>query len=145
MSETKIPIDHSHMTIQGCTPERKRLTEEVQRALGDGIELPECADVELLEDGSIRATVISENGTVHAVDIYADGEVTTFIMCNPEDSFVGTGNDARQVCENYYSSKPKGIAESRLKSAQAILLKAKEKAEGSDQKPQEPKVSLAKK
>jgi|GEM_PF-4160379 len=139
MGKTKIPIDDRQMAIQQCTPERQRLVDEVQRALGDGVQVPRCADLQMGEDGSIRATSITENGTVHAVDIYADGEVTRLIICNPEDSFVETEEGTTQVCENFYSSELHAVSDSKLRKAQAVLLKA---AKPVEEEAEAPKVEV---
>jgi len=122
----KIPIDDSHMKIQQCTPEKQMLVDQLQEVLGDDIPLPKCADVRLLEDGSIVATSMTENGTTHSVDIYADGSMTRTIFCSEADKFIETADGEKQVCENFaiVPEIPNAISESKLKKAQALLLKA---------------------
>lgn len=126
MSKTKIPIDDSHMKIQQCTPERQNLVDQLQEVLGDDIPLPKCAEVQLLEDGSIVARSMTENGTVHSVDIYADGSMTRTIFCSDGDRFIDTPNGEKKTCENLaiVPEIPNAISESKLKKAQALLLKA---------------------
>jgi hypothetical protein len=132
MSKVKIPIDESHMKIQECTPERQKLVDQLQEVLGDRIPLPKCADVKLLEDGSIVATSMTENGTVHMVDIYADGSMTRTIFCSDADRFIETSDGEKQVCENLavVPEIPNAISDSKLHKAQALLLKANAVAEG---------------
>ena len=117
MSKVKIPIDESHMKIQECTPERQKLVDQLQEVLGDSIPLPKCADVKLLEDGSIVASSMSENGT---------------IFCSDADKFVETSDGEKQVCENLavVPEIPNAISDSKLHKAQALLLKANAVAEG---------------
>ena len=132
MVKTKIPIDESQMKIQQCTPERQQLVDQLQEVLGDSIPLPKCADVKLLEDGSISAMSMSENGTVHSVDIYSDGYMTRTIFCSEADKFVETEDGEKQVCENLaiVPEIPNAVSDSKLRKAQAILLKAGAVAEG---------------
>lgn len=132
MSKVKIPIDESHMKIQECTPERQKLVDQLQEVLGDSIPLPKCADVKLLEDGSIVASSMTENGTVHMVDIYADGSMTRTIFCSEADKFVETSGGEKQVCENLavVPEIPNAISDSKLRKAQALLLKANAVVEG---------------
>jgi hypothetical protein len=132
MSKVKIPIDESHMKIQQCTPERQNLVDQLQEVLGDDIPLPKCADVKLLEDGSIVARSMTENGTVHSVDIYADGSMTRTIFCSDGDRFVDTPKGEKKTCENLaiVPEIPNAISESKLKKAQALLLKADATVEG---------------
>lgn len=132
MSKTKIPIDDSHMKIQQCTPEKQKLADQLQEILGDNIPLPKCADVKLLEDGSIVATSMTENGTTHTVDIYADGSMTRTIFCSEADKFVETSDGEKQVCENFavVPEIANAISESKLHKAQALLLRAGAAAEG---------------
>jgi hypothetical protein len=136
MSKTKIPIDDSQMKIQQCTPEKQRLVDQLQEVLGDDIPLPKCADVKLLEDGSIVARSMTENGTVHSVDIYSDGYMTRTIFCSEADKFVETEDGEKQVCENLavVPEIPNAVSDSKLKKAQAILLKAGAVAEGVETK-----------
>ncbi len=134
MVKTKIPIDDSHMKIQQCTPERQKLVDQLQEILGDDIPLPKCADVKLLEDGSIVAWSMSKKGTTHSVDIYANGSMYRSIFCSEKDKFVETPDGEKQVCKNYVP--PGGtvienaVSESKLHKAQALLLKANAVAEG---------------